>query len=202
MAIGVTYSSRERATAEAIVDEMILRGVGVGGGGGISDATAANQLSEIARLDAINGKLPLALVNGRLVVDPSGVTQPISAIAFGNTNDAVATTDTGIFSLIALIKRLLSIKLPSALSNDRLKTESFATVTARTTSFLNTSTTGTIAAGASSVTIANAGGAAGTVKTVSLPANSSISFSANGNDILDEISYSATGTTFLITTMV
>lgn len=40
-----------------------------GGGGGGGDASAANQLTEIARLEAIRDRLPAALVGGRLSVD-------------------------------------------------------------------------------------------------------------------------------------
>lgn len=119
----------------------------------------------------------------------------------GNTTDATATGDTGDFSLIALLKRLLSIKLPSALAGDRFKTESQLTSASRVTSFINTTAAGTIAAGANSIAIANIGNAAGTVKGVSLPASSALSFGANGTDTLDAISYSAEGTNFLITTV-
>lgn len=237
MAAGVSYTTAQLLQAQAIVDEMLLRGVGAGGGGGTGggDASAYNQTLEIARLEAIRDKLPAMLVNGRLVVDASQVTQPVNgtvnvgnfpatqpisttalplpdgaatestlgsiATRVGNLSDVSATNDIGSFSLIALIKRLLT-KLPSVLSNDRLKVESVNTSVSRTTTFTNTTTTGTIAAGANSVAIANIGAAVGTVKGVNLPAGASISFAANGNDTLDAIIYSATGTNLLITTVV
>lgn len=118
----------------------------------------------------------------------------------GAPSDASATNDFGSFSLIALFKRLLT-KLPSALSSDRLKVESTILATSKTTNFINTSTAGTIAAGSNAVAIANVGNAAGTVKGVSLPAGASINWSGNSGDVLDAIAYSATGTTFLITTI-
>ncbi|MEH1828259.1 MAG: hypothetical protein V7L22_23480 [Nostoc sp.] len=50
-----------------------------GGSGGGGDASATNQQSQIAIETAIRDRLPSALVGGRLPVDGSGVTQPISA---------------------------------------------------------------------------------------------------------------------------
>lgn len=47
-------------------------GGGGGGGGGGGDASAANQLTEINRLEAIRDRLPAALVAGRLSVDIGG----------------------------------------------------------------------------------------------------------------------------------
>lgn len=43
--------------------------------------TSANQASQITLETAIRDRLPVALIDGRLVVDASGVTQPISASA-------------------------------------------------------------------------------------------------------------------------
>jgi hypothetical protein len=51
-------------------------GSGSGGGG---DASATNQTAQIQLETAIRDRLPTALVNGRLPVDGSGVTQPVSA---------------------------------------------------------------------------------------------------------------------------
>jgi hypothetical protein len=72
----------------------------------------------------------------------------------------------------------------------------------RTSAFINTTNAGTIAAGAQSVAIANIGSAVGTVKGTNLPVGASISWGANANDKLDAINYDATGTTFLITTVI
>ena len=68
----------------------------------------------------------------------------------------------------------------------------------RTPGFLNTTTTGTITAGAKFVNIKNVGSAVGTVLTADLPAGESLSFATNGNDTLGAIIYNATGTIFLI----
>lgn len=68
----------------------------------------------------------------------------------------------------------------------------------RTPGFLNTTTTGTITAGAKSVNIKNVGGAVGTVLGVNLPIGESLNFATTGNDTLGAIAYNATGTTFLI----
>ncbi|RUR76991.1 hypothetical protein PCC6912_39500 [Chlorogloeopsis fritschii PCC 6912] len=65
--------------ALAIAEMFIAKGLGSGGGGGGGDASSANQLTEIARLEAIRDRLPTVLVSDRLKIDGSGVTQPISA---------------------------------------------------------------------------------------------------------------------------
>lgn len=72
----------------------------------------------------------------------------------------------------------------------------------RTPSFINTTTSGTIASGARKVNIANIGTVAGTVLGASLPASVSIPFEVNGADTLSAIVYDATGTNFLITVVV
>jgi hypothetical protein len=56
---------------------------------------------------------------------------------------------------------------------------------------------GTVAAGARSVSIANAGVANGTVGAATLKPGESVSFSADGN-LLAAIAYNATGTEFVI----
>lgn len=191
-----TLTSTGNATSTAIsgfVDQLE----------GYTDGIEGNQATQTARLEAIRDRTPVlgsaTSANSTPVVLSSD--GPFST-NFGAVADTAATSDTGSFGLLGLIKRLLSIKLPTALSDDRFKVENISVSTARTTSFINTTTTGTIAAGANSVAIANIGSAAGTVKTVSLPAGSAISFGANGNDVLDSIGFVATSTNFLITTVV
>jgi len=97
-------------------------------GSGVMDAnttrvTLATDGPTVSALNSIDTKTP-ALVSGRQPVDGSGVTQPISASSLplptgaatqttlanidtdlGALADAAATTDTGSFSVIALIKR-------------------------------------------------------------------------------------------------
>lgn len=63
------------------------------------------------------------------------------------------------------------------------------------------STSGTIAAGANSVSIANVGAADGTVAGVTLKAGETINFDAGESNTLTSIAYDATGTTFLIITI-
>jgi hypothetical protein len=105
-------------------------------GGGSSDASATNQIAGNNLLTSIESKTP-PLVSGRQPVDGSGVTQPISATflplptgaatsanqATSNTSlgnidtnigaraDTEATTNTGTFSLIQLVKRLINTSL-------------------------------------------------------------------------------------------
>lgn len=63
-----------------------------GGSGGGGDASAANQLTQIDKLTNIDTDL-------------------------GSAADSAATSDTGSFSIISLIKRVLSTKLPNLVSN-------------------------------------------------------------------------------------
>jgi len=66
-------------------------------------ATAAKQDTTIASLASVDGKLP-ALSGGRIPVDPSGVTQPVSAAALplpsGAATSALQTTGNGSLSAI------------------------------------------------------------------------------------------------------
>lgn len=64
------------------------------GASGSSDATAANQTTEIAKLTSIDGKLP-TLVSSRVPVDGSGVTQPVSIAASISTKAPVNATGSG-----------------------------------------------------------------------------------------------------------
>lgn len=74
---------------------------------------------------------------------------------------------------------------------------------AKVTTIARPTTTGTIAAGANSVSIANVGTANGTVKGVTLKPGETVSFNGGAlNNTLDEIDYVATGTEFLIITVV
>ena len=143
------FSTQSMSAADRLqvfIDDLTTGGGGGGGGGdGLTDAelratpvpasvsgvaTAANQSTGNSSLSSIDGKVP-ALVSGRVPVDGSGVTQPVSGSvtvsgvataanqATGNTSlnnldvdlgaqaDAAATTDTGTFSLISLFKRQL-----------------------------------------------------------------------------------------------
>ncbi len=69
----------------------------------------------------------------------------------------------------------------------------------KTTNIQRPTSTGTVASGAFSVSIANVGAAAGTVKTVALNAGETINFDAGAtNNTLDAIAFDATGTEFLI----
>ena len=74
---------------------------------------------------------------------------------------------------------------------------------AKTTAILRPTTSGTITAGKASVSIANVGSASGTVKGVTLKTGETVNFNAGGiNNTLDAIAYDATGTEYLIITVV
>lgn len=80
--------------ALAIADVLTAYGFSSGGGGGGGgDASAANQTTEIARLEAIRDRLPAALVSDRLKVDGSGVTQPVSASSLPLPTNAASQSD-------------------------------------------------------------------------------------------------------------
>jgi hypothetical protein len=74
---------------------------------------------------------------------------------------------------------------------------------AKTTAILRPTTSGIIAAGRASVSIANVGSTNGTVKGVIVKPGETVNFSAGGiNNTLDAIAYDATGAEFLIITVV
>jgi len=52
-----------------------------------------------------------------------------------------------------------------------------------------------------SVSIANVGAAAGVVNGVSIPAGTTLNFDGGFNNLLDPMSFNATGTTFIITSI-
>lgn len=73
----------------------------------------------------------------------------------------------------------------------------------KTTTIARPTGAGTVAAGANSVSIANVGAANGTVKGVILKPGETVTFDAGAiNNTLDAIAYVATGTEFLIITVV
>lgn len=74
---------------------------------------------------------------------------------------------------------------------------------AKVTGILRPTAGGTITAGKSSASIFNAGAASGTVKGITLKTGETVNFNAGGiNNTLDAIAYDATGTEFLIITVV
>lgn len=145
---------------------VVIAAGGGGGGGGGGDASAANQSSQItletairdqliailakiyatpateAKQDTLIGRLPNALVSGRLSVDGSGVTQPISG-NLGINNFPATQAISGNFATQATLADILAkladpataanqgalstlttaIRDRLALSGDRIKTE-------------------------------------------------------------------------------
>ena len=95
---------------------LLVEIVGASAGG---DASAANQTIEITKLTSIDGKLP-ALVSGRVPVDGSGVTQPVSTASLPLPSGA-ATESTLVSA---------SAKLPAALG-PATPTGSISTVAAQ-----------------------------------------------------------------------
>jgi hypothetical protein len=75
----VTAKGAVTGTANVVIRTTAIA-AGGSGGGGAGDASAANQVTGNNSLASIDGKLP-ALSGGRVPVDGSGVTQPVSAAA-------------------------------------------------------------------------------------------------------------------------
>ena len=73
-----------------------------------------------------------------------------------------------------------------------------AAAVVRTPTILSTTTTGTVAAGATSVGFSNEGTVAATVAGGALPAGRTVSFIAPDGDTLAAIAYTATGTTLVV----
>ena len=179
---GVVYGPSEARQAIADAEASnLLSGGGGGGGGGGGDASAALQQTQIERLEEIAGNT--TGFDGTDSFFSVGVSAVRMLLAIGGTDDSSATNDTGSFPLISLLKRLLSVKL-------LIKTQ--------TPSFTSVTTSGTITAGSTSISVANVGNFDGTVLGTTLPAGASIEFNANWIHTLGSLPYDATGTTFLI----
>lgn len=163
-------------------------------------------------LNSLNNKVPnnLTVSATRLLVDGSGVTQPISGTVTIQDGGGSITVDgtvaatqsgswnVGITGTVPLPTGAATEATLSALNNQ------FNAVT-RTPSILRTSASGTISAGARSISVYNAGSAAGSILGGSnniLPGEV-FSFGAGGeNDTLAAFAYNGSGTTLVITTIV
>src|SRR2546422_9331242 len=96
---GSDSSVRDSATGSTAVLQLHDNGDGTksvrvyawgAGGGGSGDASAANQTTEISKLTSIDGKLP-ALSGGKIPVDNSGNTQPVSGTFWQATQPVSGT---------------------------------------------------------------------------------------------------------------
>lgn len=81
------------------------------------------------------------------VDDTNAARFPVGGSAIGNPDDASAGTDTGTFSLISLVKRLLSIKLPATLGSKTAAT-SLSITTATDDANIGAAGDASVAAGA------------------------------------------------------
>jgi hypothetical protein len=72
---GIDSTNAPREIKVSSTGEIIVSGSN-------TNATAANQTTEIARLESIRDRLPSSLSSDRLKVDGSGVTQPVSVTNF------------------------------------------------------------------------------------------------------------------------
>lgn len=117
---GSQYGQRERDLAKAIADE--IGPISGGGGGGGGDASAANQLTEIASLESIRDRLPSALDgSGNLKValpDAATATNQATQItALGNIFNAVDTVEAIGATQIASLESIRD-RLPADLDAD------------------------------------------------------------------------------------
>ncbi|MBW4674670.1 MAG: hypothetical protein KME52_11770 [Desmonostoc geniculatum HA4340-LM1] len=167
--------------------------------------TQAGQAEAIADALKNSGGIPVTGGGG----DASATNQQTQIQNFGNTSDAAATSDTGSFSFLSLLKRLLSVTLAkgqalmaSSISVVIASNQTSVPVTLPSAQlvpvFTNTSASGTIAAGKSAVSFYNSGSTLGTLLGANLPAGASVNFTAPAGQTLSSIAYDASGTTFLI----
>lgn len=84
---GIDSSNAPREIKVSSSGEIIVNGSD-------TNATAANQATEIARLEAIRDRLPSSLSSDRLKVDGSGVTQPVSVTNFDSRPNIFYSTGT------------------------------------------------------------------------------------------------------------
>lgn len=158
----------------------ILKASGGGGGGGSGDASAANQLLQIAELIKNSSEETLLVLDegtGTIVkqIRRYNVTNGTSSISY-ETLIGTAYTPTG------------TIKAASGSSS-----------TPRTHTVITKTTAGTIPAGTLCGSVLNNGTANGTWNGISLPPNVAISWEPIGtSDTYGAMSYTATGTTFII----
>lgn len=97
--------------AEAIVDEMITRGVGIGGsggGGGGGDATAVNQTTTIERITEVRDRLPTTVASEATLSSNLGsIDSPVATAAYEyNADDNITTTLP--WNIISLLKGILT----------------------------------------------------------------------------------------------
>lgn len=101
-------------------DGSLITGGGGGGGGttpadittGINDSQLSDTIgttSDAAEIDPVASGTLMSFIKG-LAFSLADL-----LLRFGNTTDIAASSDTGDFSLLAFVKRLLSVKLPDAL---------------------------------------------------------------------------------------
>ena len=102
--IGKTSTGSTRPVQVTEAGAVVISG-GTGGGGGGGDASAANQLAEIARLEAIRDRLPSSGTASAANQVTANTTLNNIDLDIGRTDDSVATSDTGTFSIVSLIKR-------------------------------------------------------------------------------------------------
>jgi hypothetical protein len=138
----------------------------------------------------------------RVLKSASVVTVPAAVKIEDTTGSYIATVkapSTAATATDNAIVVAISPNNPVAIST---ATGAFAPIQ-RTPSYAVTSSAGTVATGSRSVSVFNSGTASGTWLGGSLPSGVQLTYEAGGqSDTLGSFAYSATGTTFIITTVV
>lgn len=162
---------------------------------GVTNANLDVQLSTLATettVSSIDAKIPanLTVSATRLLVDGSGVTQPVSGTISANQSGSWDITN---------ITGTVSLPTGAATETTLASVDTRLTPQVRTHNTISTSTSGTIGSGSLRGSVLNVGNTAGTWNGISLPAGVSLPWDAIGNrDTYGAISYDATGTTFII----
>lgn len=105
LAMGLSPAGEAKPLQLDGVNALQTTGAGGGGGaGGTSDTKEATQLLVLAEVTSIDTQV--TALNAKIPASPATVAgQDATNLVLGTRADAVATTDTGTFSLVAFVKR-------------------------------------------------------------------------------------------------
>ena len=127
--------------------------------------------------------------------------ETVKASLITTLQDAIAEAGEGSSQLSYLFDLLSKVGGASGLTDAELRATPVVvskTPATRTPTLTLTSTSGTVASGCVSLSIANTGATSGTVLGASLPSGVTVDLEASWGDVLGAVAYDATGTTFLI----
>lgn len=154
---------------------------------------------------ASGGSFNIGSITGPVALPTGAATsaaQTTMQATLGSVSASVGSTATSVNSidgkLNSLGQKTASGSVPTVLASDQSPIPVTLPTGSQTPGFTTTSTSGTITAGAYSVTIRNTGAVDGTVLGTTLGAGEGLTFTAAPGRTLAAIAYVATGTTFKI----